>query len=218
VQRGLVFRLCGSDAGFRFASAAAAADLGALAVTVRGSVRDDAQNVRVSVRLAGVAADLAAAVKRLVALASSAGAALELDAGAEDARVAEWSCDVRDFPVRAPGDLVVRLATLPSRLAFLTAAVGAVFHGSAGTWQADAFRGTLLVAVASARAASVLAALTRIADTAGARLVVERWPLDLAATIVVWHPLPPAFPLMERMKRALDPQGVFAAGRFVGGL
>jgi FAD/FMN-containing dehydrogenase len=64
----------------------------------------------------------------------------------------------------------------------------------------------------------VLATLAQVADAHGARVVVERWPVALAPTIAVWSPLPPALPLMRRMKVALDPQGIFARGRFVGRL
>jgi FAD/FMN-containing dehydrogenase len=57
-----------------------------------------------------------------------------------------------------------------------------------------------------------------MADVHGARLVIERWPHELASTIEVWRPLPPALSLMRRMKVALDPQGTFGPGRFVGRL
>ena len=78
--------------------------------------------------------------------------------------------------------------------------------------------GRSYVALVTERAAEALAACTGVADRHDAHLVVERWPLALADSIEVWHPIPSAFPLMQRMKRVLDPAGVFAAGRFVGGL
>ncbi|MBC8101029.1 MAG: FAD-binding oxidoreductase [Cytophagales bacterium] len=45
-------------------------------------------------------------------------------------------------------------------------------------------------------------------------------PLALRSeeNIALWHPLPPAFPLMQRLKETLDPNGTLNPGRFVGGL
>ena len=45
-------------------------------------------------------------------------------------------------------------------------------------------------------------------------------PLALRAEdqIVLWHPLPPAFPLMKGLKETLDPNGTLNPGRFVGRL
>jgi glycolate oxidase FAD binding subunit len=45
-------------------------------------------------------------------------------------------------------------------------------------------------------------------------------PLALRAEegIDLWHPLPPAFPLMQRLKETLDPRGTLNPGRFVGRL
>lgn len=36
--------------------------------------------------------------------------------------------------------------------------------------------------------------------------------------IPLWHPLPPAFPLMRHLKETLDPRSTLNPGRFVGGL
>ena len=90
---------------------------------------------------------------------------------------------------------------------------------SGGAWQADQLRGVAHLAFAAMTPEVALAALTAlaaIADAHGAHLVVERWPTALASQVTVWHPLPPALPLMTRMKRALDPAGTLAPGRFVG--
>jgi glycolate oxidase FAD binding subunit len=123
----------------------------------------------------------------------------------------------RDFSAEATGDLVVRFAALPSRLPALAAAVAGTVRVP-GTWRADALRGTLHVALATADAAASVAALAGLAGRHDAHLVVERWPLALTDTISVWHPLPAGLPLMRRVKRALDPTGVLAPGRFVGGI
>jgi FAD/FMN-containing dehydrogenase len=76
----------------------------------------------------------------------------------------------------------------------------------------------LTLALATGRPSTTLAALAGVADAHGAHLVVERFPDLLAPTIAVWHPLPPAFSLMRRMKAALDPAGILAPGRQVGRL
>lgn len=43
-------------------------------------------------------------------------------------------------------------------------------------------------------------------------------PLWLKEKVNVWGPAHPDFALMQRVKHAFDPQGIFAPGRFVGGL
>ncbi len=73
----------------------------------------------------------------------------------------------------------------------------------------------------SARTAGTLAGA--IGDALAAarsrgRAVLHSAPLDLRRALDTWGPPPPDFPLMRRIKEALDPGGLFVAGRFVGGL
>jgi glycolate oxidase FAD binding subunit len=56
-----------------------------------------------------------------------------------------------------------------------------------------------------------------IAAKAGSAVLLHA-PQTLKQRIHVWGPRRADFPLMERVKRAFDPKGVFAPGRFVGGL
>jgi len=212
-RRALVFRAHDVAAALGVAAAVAAAETGALAV-VAGA---DADGARVLVRLGGVAADVAAAAARLVAIAGGAGAELEHDDAETHPRIAALLARTRDFPARAGGDVVVRFAVLPSRLPALASALARAVTDIAG-WRVDALRGTLYAALQAEHPAEALAACAGVAGRHEAHLVVERWPLVLAPSIAVWHPIPTAFPLMQRMKRALDPTGVFAGGRFVGGL
>jgi glycolate oxidase FAD binding subunit len=170
--------------------------------------------------LAGVAPDVAEQRARLLALAGAdVEVMLEADADAPAARA--LLDPVRDLVRAAPGEIVLRAAALPRRArAVLEGIMGAVPAGSA-TALLDPRSGAVTVALASAAAtpASAAADLARIAEvttSAGAHLVVERWPPALAPTIQVWSPLPPALPLMRRLKAALDPRGTLAPGRFIG--
>jgi glycolate oxidase FAD binding subunit len=43
-------------------------------------------------------------------------------------------------------------------------------------------------------------------------------PQTLKQRINIWGPRRPDFPLMGRIKRALDPNYIFAPGRYVGGI
>ncbi len=222
VERCLVFA-----ASSRTAALACGADLlgervGALSVTVAGVIGvhgETAGSATMVVRLGGVAADVAVARARVAASADRHGGDLVLDADADAAAACVHLDGARDFAARTDGDVVARLATLPARLPALVASALAAVGTTDGGWQADPLRGIARLAFAAATpegARTALAALATTADAHDAHLVVERWPVALASQVTVWHPLPPALPLMARMKRALDPAGTLAPGRFVG--
>jgi glycolate oxidase FAD binding subunit len=209
----VVFRCPTLAAGIAFGAAVDAAHLGVLALTVDGLLDAAAQVV---VRLGGVAADVAVARDRLLRVGTSHGAALDL-AGDDALPVARVQ---RDFVRTADGDLVLRLATLPSRLAALAAVIPSALAGATANVAAhcDPLRGVLTLAVTTDDAEAVLQRCDELVPAHGAHVVVERWPAACAAHVDVWRPLPPAFPLMRRMKDALDPRGTLAPGRFVGRL
>lgn len=211
-QRVLVFGARDLASALAVASAITARE-GVLAVAASAG----ADGTRVLVRLGGVSADVAAAVAGLLPMTTAAGVELEIDGADTDPAVAAALARVRDFAQRVARDVVVRCAVLPSRLPAVASAIAAAVPDVVA-WRADALRGTLHAALATERATAALATLAGIAARHGAHLVVERWPVELAGSVAVWHPLPTAFPLMRRMKQALDPTGVFAPGRFVGGL
>ncbi|MEO6030120.1 MAG: FAD-binding oxidoreductase [Candidatus Binatia bacterium] len=148
--------------------------------------------------------------------AQSQGGDVVLDADADDPAARVHLDGACDFVARAEGDVVARLATLPLRLPTLLGAALAVTGESRGVWQADPLRGVAHLAFATTTPEVALAALATTAAAHGAHLVVERWPTALASHVTVWQPLPPALPLMTRMKRALDPAGTLAPGRFIG--
>jgi FAD/FMN-containing dehydrogenase len=188
-----------------------------LAVWAEGEIGTGTRAARVVVRLGGAAADVDAARVRIRDLAVRHTATIELDAERGMPEVGACFAAGRDFPALAAGELVVRLASLPTRLPAVAGAAMAVLSGS-GTWLVDPRRGVLTFALTTDAAPMILAALSRVAEVQRAHLVVERFPRALASTIAVWHPLPPALPLMRRMKAALDPAGTLAPGRFVGRL
>jgi glycolate oxidase FAD binding subunit len=191
---------------------------GALAVMAEG--RCDASPPAVVVRLGGSEPDVAAARERVLRSAHRAGAIVETDANAGEDALARRLAALRDFPLVDDADLVVRLASLPDRFGRLARDALAAAPVATGAWCADLARGVLTLATPATPevATALLAALARVADIHAAHLVVERWPLALASMVTVWHPSPAAFPLMRRMKTALDPAGVLSPGRYIGRL
>jgi glycolate oxidase FAD binding subunit len=50
------------------------------------------------------------------------------------------------------------------------------------------------------------------------RVIVRSAPAEMKVALNVWGPPPPGFPLMQGLKRALDPKTTLNPGRFVGGI
>jgi glycolate oxidase FAD binding subunit len=69
-------------------------------------------------------------------------------------------------------------------------------------------------------AAEAASTLTRLRAAAGAdgQAIVAAAPPELKASLDVWGPPPPGFPLMRALKHALDPARTLNPGRFIGGL
>ena len=150
-------------------------------------------------------------VARMVELARAADtSAAGLD---EDAAAAFWR---RHDAVRTAAPLRVRVAGLPTRfpqIAALVAGLGDV------AWYATLGLGFAGGAVADVAATTATVNAARAALVAeGGSLVVETAPAELRAVVDPWGPVPPAFAIMERLKRRFDPQGRLNPGRFVGGL
>jgi glycolate oxidase FAD binding subunit len=149
-------------------------------------------------------AGTAAAVERTVREATRACAGLEDAAPADTAPAVE-------------GDgLLCRAGVLPSRLAALIGDLRAI----------DEPRIDALPTIGGVRAAwaqpgdagGVVERLRGLIGEHEGSLVVEACPSELKRDIDVFGDPPPAFKLMRRLKRELDPKGVLSPGRFVGRL
>ena len=123
--------------------------------------------------------------------------------------------------VRESGELRVRLAALPSGLgavdAFSAPLLGALTNG-AFAWYAAIGVGWISGAVTEPSAAAAALATLRDGLTGkGGSLVLECTPPALRS-LDPWGPVPPSFPLMERLKHNFDPGRRLNPGRFLGGL
>ena len=117
---------------------------------------------------------------------------------------------------------IVRVMTHAARLeetlaSSRTAAIaaGATVLGAARPGLGSAH--VLLVATDEALAARATGAFLEAARAAGCAVVLSA-PASVRGLVDPWGVSPPDFFLMKRIKDALDPDGVFVAGRFVGGL
>ena len=120
---------------------------------------------------------------------------------------------VRDWSV-PPEPAQVMLAAAVPRSGVL-ALVDAV--GDEGAVVALPGAGVVQVRPSGADPASLLARLRQAAGAQG-QVVVVSAPPERKASLDVWGPPPPGFPLMRALKQALDPVAVLNPGRFVGGL
>jgi glycolate oxidase FAD binding subunit len=167
--------------------------------------------VAVAVGLAGRAEEIAFGRERVLAAA----AALGLDAVAVEGGAA-LRTRLAGFAAE-PAAAVLRLATLPADVGRVMEAVEAA--GAHLRCLASAANGVVRVAVPEAGAAVALVrALRPEAEARGGSLVVERAVPAVKAELDVWGDPGAGLPLMRRLKAAFDPGGLFAPGRFVGGI
>jgi glycolate oxidase FAD binding subunit len=185
-------------------AAVRAAQLEPTAAVAIGAGRFD-----LGIRFEGFERGVAQQVSRAVELAAAAGTPAE--PLADEAAAAFWR---RHDAVRAAGPVRVRVAALPSRLAAVAAPLAAVGELA---WYATLGVGFAAGAMGAAAAGAVSAARAALVAEGGS-LVIEDAPAELRATVDAWGPPPPAFSLMQRLKRRFDPDGRLNPGRFVGGL
>jgi glycolate oxidase FAD binding subunit len=170
------------------------------------------------VRFEGFAPGVDQQVARFLALARAAGGAAERadEAGA----AAFWA---RHDAVRTGGPLRAKLSGPPSALAAVAREALAPILGelspSGAAWYPTLGLG--FVSGRPARGAGAAQALRQARAALAARggsLVLADAPPELRAAVDVWGAAPGGFPLMEELKRRLDPDRRLNPGRFVGGL
>jgi glycolate oxidase FAD binding subunit len=124
---------------------------------------------------------------------------------------------------RCSGALRVRLAAPPSALpAVLDGAVTPLTAVLGRGWAAlDPAVGCGFAGGDPADPAAALAALRRAREALGAlggSLTLTAAPAELRAGFDPWGAPPAAVEVMRRLKARLDPEGLLAPGRFVGGI
>jgi glycolate oxidase FAD binding subunit len=169
----------------------------------------------VAVGFGGAAEEVAEGCARAVAAARSRGrqAVAVPDGPSLRSRLAGAAAE--------PAAAVLRAAMLPTQVGeFMeSAAARARAAGVAVRCMAQAASGVVRLAVMEAGAvASLVRALRPGLEAQGGSLVVERAIPAVKAAVDVWGDPGPGMALMRGVKAAFDPAGLFAPGRFVGGL
>lgn len=137
----------------------------------------------------------------------------------------------REFPaltVRKFIDAVItRVTALPTQMAETVRLLKSI-AAERGLPCAVLARGTGVIYFALLPTEREATTTTRVAECANQifsaankdrqRATIPWCPLELKRELNVWGPPRKDFPLMQRVKRAFDPHGIFAPGRFVGGL
>jgi len=119
---------------------------------------------------------------------------------------------------------VIRLSVLPTALAALVEEIESAAARSRVVAEIAAHAGNgvawcqLLGAPDETALAGVAAAARAAARRQGGWAVFESVPAELRGRLDPWGFDAPALAIMRRVKAALDPDGVFSPGRFVGGV
>jgi glycolate oxidase FAD binding subunit len=173
------------------------------------ATRDDAWLVAAGV--AGVEAEVVAALGTIETIATRHAAAIErVDDGAAALRHALAAFGVE------PAAAVLRASVLPGDVAWAIARLRARAPLPVSAHVAN---GVVRARVADAAAVAPLVRAVRPElEGRGGFLVVERATPAAKATLDVWGDAGEGLGLMRRVKAAFDPHGVFAPGRYVGGL
>jgi len=120
-----------------------------------------------------------------------------------------------------PAAAVLRAATLPSEVGTVLEAAQAAARERGTTVRTLAHAANGLVRVGVSRpddVAPLVRALRPRLESGGGSLVVHRALPEVKVGLDVWGDAASGVTLMRRIKEAFDPAGVFAPGRYVGGL
>jgi glycolate oxidase FAD binding subunit len=124
--------------------------------------------------------------------------------------------------LRRSAQAVVKIMSLPARLGEMASVAREAARPEGAEVRLDARpgMGVAFLSVEAPSAECEARALRRALDAAredGSAVVISTGG-ELARAVDVWGPPPGDFFLMRRVKQALDPEGVFSPGRFVGGI
>jgi glycolate oxidase FAD binding subunit len=136
----------------------------------------------------------------------------------ETAAPAVWS--ERENLFANPADTVVRITTLPAKLAALTAGFAQLSQYPDHSFRAVTDPAGILTVACSAPADSLTQVITeireRLRSSSGHCVVLNRGAL--AAEIDPWGGVPQAIEVMRSIKQQFDPTRTLNPGKFVGGL
>ena len=145
----------------------------------------------------------------------------------DTAFASELRAAIREFPTlvaqHSASALILKVTALPTQMAKIVPRFQNIAANSALSCAILA-RGTGVVYFAllpAERDAPAIAQCVKeifAATTDNCRATIPWCPLELKREMNVWGKPGEDFPLMQRVKQAFDPHGIFAPGRFVGGL
>ena len=125
-----------------------------------------------------------------------------------------------DRTLAAPGGVMLRIGTVPSRLGDTFTEIRQALAGAAvaGCAALGALRARVDASDVTMLTRGIERLRAAVADVDGG-VIVERGPRTLREAIDPWGPVPaPALAVMRAIKQEFDPAGALNPGRFVGGL
>jgi len=162
----------------------------------------------VAVGVAGIAAEVAAAHAAVAAAVRGRSVSAVLEGAALRARLGALAVE--------PGAAVLRAATLPTDVGRV---MGALARAARVRCVAHAASGVVRAVFGDAGdLARTVQMLRPDLEARGGSLVIERGVPAAKTGVDPWGSPGPALALMAGVKRAFDPDGLLAPGRFVGGL
>jgi glycolate oxidase FAD binding subunit len=140
-------------------------------------------------------------------------------------RPAQLLAEDAESPVHPPADaaVVIRAGVIPTAAADLADTLLPALGGRCSMVRISGRLGDGHVHVAAtpsepADALALIRIVRSCTDEHAGRAIVERAPAPAKVDLDVWGGRPQGFRLMQQIKKRFDPSGLFARGRFVGGL